>query len=138
MMGLPGKISHGSDHHYVAFPQHLHLSYNSKKFLYPCQIGLFQKQSFMRQNRMTCHPSPTPTHTPWHSRPFDNLASSIFYSFITTLTVHLSKIITHPTFCPILFYLQFYSPSGKFLILNLTLRKSNSYFKNHLIFSRCN
>lgn len=31
MMGLPGKISHGSDHHYVAFPQHLHLSYNSKK-----------------------------------------------------------------------------------------------------------
>ena len=59
---------------------------------------------------MTCYHSPTPLHTPWHFRPFIIWPQCIFYSsFITPLTVHLSQIITHPTFCPILFCFQFYS-----------------------------
>lgn len=88
---------------------------------------------------MTCYQSPAPTHTPWHFRPFITRPQYIFYSsLITSLPAHLSQIITQTIVCSILFCLQFCSLQLKFPILNFTIWKFNSYFKNQLIFSRPN
>lgn len=138
-MGFSGIISLGSDHHYAPFPQHLHFSHNSKNLSVASYIG-FLKRSLLgeSQNKMTCYQSPAPTHTPWHLRPFIVTPQCIFYSsLITSLTAHLSNYysnhsVPHTVLSPILL-----SPTEKFPILNFTISKFNSYFKNHL-FSRPN
>lgn len=88
---------------------------------------------------MTCYHSPTPLHT-LALQALQNLASMYLllcshYSLNCTFepNYYSTNILPHIVLFPILL-----SPSEKSSILNQTISKSNSYFKNCLIFSRSN